>query len=275
MRTSLFLALFLLASLLATPSGAQTLQEVFTEEDSLPYKGYEITKCCDPQGDVWFAVLKKEGKTLATFKKGFKKEWTSFGLFPFLGADTKQLIIEQFSGGAHCCWAYWIFDLDPHFNLIYASKEYPAVDYFLQLVDLDNDQVFELTQGIRTFDYFDRLCHALSPIPTVVLKYDWEKMKYIPANQLFPAYLLEGIEEDIKAVKTLNEKTDLTAWNDTGGEYLSAVLQIVLRYIYAGCESQGWSFYDEEYQLPDKEKMRSKIKERLKKCSIYRSVYGG
>jgi hypothetical protein len=258
---------------LASPFYAQTLEEVFTEEDRLLYMGYEVMKCYDSQGDFWFATLKKKEKVLATFKRGYnKKEWTNFGLFSFLEGDTKQLIVEQFSGGAHCCWSYWILNLLPDIEVIYESQQYP-VGYDLVPLDLDEDGVFEFTQGILTFDYFDRLCHALSPIPTAVFKYEENRIKYLPASHLFPEYLLNGIEKNIRAVKKLNKRTDFTTYDDSGGEYLSAVLKVVLRYIYAGKENEAWSFYDHEYHLPDKEEMKSKIRKRLGSCLVYQHIH--
>jgi len=76
---STIILVFLLGGLfIASPLYAETLGEVFTEEDQLLYMGYEVMKCYDSQGDFWFATLKKEGKVLATFKRGYnKKEWTN------------------------------------------------------------------------------------------------------------------------------------------------------------------------------------------------------
>lgn len=273
MKSGIFLAFFLSELFLATPLCAQILDKVFTKEDRLFYLGYEVMKCYDPQDDVWFATLKKEEKVLATFKRGYnKKEWTNFGLFSFLGEDTKQLIVEQFSGGAHCCWSYWILNLLPDPEVIYESQQYP-VGYSLVPVDLDEDGVFEFTQGILTFDYFDRLCHALSPIPTVVFQYEENKNKYIPVSRSFSEHLLKGIEKDMLRVNELNERIDSATYDDSGGEYLSAVLQVVLCYIYAGKENEAWSFYDSEYHLPDKKEMKSKIKKKLKNCLVYKQIY--
>jgi len=271
-KLGIFPVFLSLVLLMVTALNAQNLGDFFTTEDTLRYKNYEITKYYNLEGDFWSATLKKEGKAIATFNKGFKKEWTKFGLFPFLGGNTRQLIIEQYSGGAHCCWSYWIFNLATHFELIYDTQVYP-VGYSLIPVYLNSDKVFEFTQGILTFDYFDRLCHALSPIPTVVFKYNKGKNAYVPASQLFATYLLEGIEEDIKVMEEFNETTDFITFDDTGGEYLSAVLQVVLRYVYAGWEKEGWYFYDEKYQLTDKDNMRSKIKKELEKCAIYQYIY--
>ena len=255
------------------PLCAQTLHEAFTKQDRLLYKGYGVRRFHDSKENVWFATVAKEGKTLATFKSGGPlKEMTRFGLFPFLGGKVKQLIIEQYSGGAHCCWSYWIFSLVPDFQTLYNSQNYP-VGYELAPKDLDKDGVFEFTQTILTFDYFDRLPHALSPLPAVIFKYQEKKNEYLPPNNAFTEYLLRGIEEDIEKVEELREKTDLATYDDTRGDYLSLVLEVVLRYIYAGKEKEGWSFYHKEYNLADKEEMKSKIRKKLESCLIYKEIY--
>lgn len=262
----------MLLMLILTPLFAQTPIGVLTQDDRLLYMGYEVEKRYDPEGDFWFAVLKKGDEVLATFDRGYTKEWTSFGLFPFLGKDTKQVIVEQFSGGAHCCWSYWIVDLSPDLGVVYDSQEYP-VGYTLDALDLDKDGVFEFTQGLRTFEYFNRLCYAISPIPTVVFGYDLERNRYLPISHMFPECLLKGIENDIERVKQFQEKTDFVAYDDSSGDYLSLVLQVVLCYVYAGQEEKAWLFYDREYNLPDKEEMKSKIEKQLEHCLVYQEIY--
>ena len=258
---------------ITTPLHAKSLDGVFTHEDTLSYVGYEVRRCYDSQKGMWFATLEKEGKVLATFKNdGYRKEMNNFGLFPFLGTKVKQLVIEQYSGGAHCCWSYWILKLGPDLDVIYESQEYP-VGYGLTPLDLDQDGVFEFTQALLTFDYFDRLPHALSPLPAVVFKYEEKNSRYLPANQIFANYLLNGIEEDTERVREFQKKTDLTTCDDARGEYLSLVFEVVLRYIYAGKEKEGWLFYEKEYHLPDREEMRSKIKKKLESCPVYREIY--
>ena len=129
-------------------------------------------------------------------------------------------------------------------------------------------------RGKANFDYFDRLPHVLSPIPTVVFKYEEKKNTYLPANHLFAQYLLKEIEEDIEKVREFKDKTDFTTYDDDLGDYLSLMLQVVLRYIYAGKEKEAWLFYDKEYHLRDKEEMRSKIRKKLESCLVYKKIYG-
>lgn len=254
---------------------ARTLK--FTEEDRLLYKGYEVERFQDSKSGIWVATLKKGGKVIATFDRdGHKEEWTQFGPFPCLGnKETHQLIVEQYSGGAHCCWSYWIVDLYPNFRVLYDSDKY-SIGYPLDFIDLDGDGVFEFTQNVLTFDYFDVLCHAVSPLPTCVFKYDKDANEYLPASHMFPAYVLEGFDESIKEVKKLNEKVDFTDYDEETSEYLeylASVLNIVITYIYAGKEEKAWTFYDKEYRLPNKEEMKFKIREKLKDCPVYKCIY--
>lgn len=272
MKTRLLLVFVSIYFVLTTPLNAQSINTIFTKEDKLLYKGYLIEKLHDPESDTWFALLKKDGKVLSKFDKGWSEWQTNFGLSSLFASPEKQLIIEQYTGGAHCCWLYWIYNLVPNFELIYQSTDY-NVGYDMHLVDLDKDGVFEFTQRILTFDYFDRLCHAVSPLPHIVFKYDKQKKRYLPANHLFTSYALEGIEKAIEEVKKFNEKTDFRNYDDRYGDHLSGVLRVVLAYVYAGKAQDAWLFYDQQYQMQDKIEMKSKILDKLKADKIYQFIY--
>ena len=88
------------------------------------------------------------------------------------------------------------------------------------------------------------------------------------ANKALVVFLAE------EKVREFKETTDFTTYDDGLGDYLSLVLQVVLRYIYAGKEKETWLFYDKEYHLADKEEMRSKIKKKLESCLVYKKIYG-
>jgi hypothetical protein len=55
-------------------------------------------------------------------------------------------------------------------------------------------------------------------------------------------------------------------------EYLSAVLKVMLKRIYAGDEGEAWRFFDAEYQLNDKVEIKTDIKQALRHDPIYRSM---
>src|ERR1041384_6143553 len=94
----------LLAPRLAT---AQSLDPIFISGHSLSYKGYKAFTSYNALGRISVAVIKKGKRVLAKMLQEDNQEgFTRIGLFPFLGGATKQLIIQQYLGGAHCCY-HW------------------------------------------------------------------------------------------------------------------------------------------------------------------------
>jgi len=141
---------FLLAQLSVS---AQSLESIFTKGDRLIYQGREVTRSAKPGADSWTITIKKKGKVLERFETGdtMSKDWAKLGLFNFLGGRRKQLIVEGYSGGAHCCWQYRIVDLSPIYRVLYNSDDW-NVGNRLTPVDLDKDGVFEFAQSVMTFD---------------------------------------------------------------------------------------------------------------------------
>jgi hypothetical protein len=56
-------------------------------------------------------------------------------------------------------------------------------------------------------------------------------------------------------------------------EYVSAALRVLLKYVYSGREPQAWAFFDAEYKVDDKQKLRSDVKKPLRGCAIYNYIY--
>ena len=260
---------FLLAQL---PVSAQSLERIFTKGDRLIYLGYEITRSAKPGADSWTITIKKNGKTLERFESGstMSKDWVKLGLFNFLGGQRKQLVVEGYSGGAHCCWEYRMIDLSPTYRVLYDSNDWD-VGYGLDPVDLDKDGVFEFTQGIMTFDYFYVLSHARSPFPSAIFKYDKKSGKYLPANRLFPDEVSKNLTKDLAEVMRLSQNIRSNVYEYE--EYVAATLSAFLKYVYAGREPQAWTFFDAEYKLVDKPKLRLEIRKQLRGCSIYNYIY--
>src|SRR5215470_16003620 len=160
------------------------------------------------------------------------KDWAKLGLFNFLGARRKQLSVEGYSGGAHCCWEYRIIDLLPTYRVLYNSDDW-NVGNRLTPVDIDKDGVFEFTQNVMTFDYFP-LSHSGSPFPPAIFKYNQRAGKYLPANWLFPSRLVEGIEARLATLAGLNKRPELEKLTAIDApEYTAESLNVLLRYLYA------------------------------------------
>src|ERR1044072_2191475 len=148
------------------------LEDIYAKGDKISYNGYEVTRAFNESRQVSWATIRKRGRVLARFNDGGGPSinFTNFALFPLLGGETKQLIINHHSGGAPCRPSIWIYDLaGPTPRQLFASNKYD-VGFNPLLADIDRDGVYEFTQTVMSFDYFDRLSHASSPFARAAFK---------------------------------------------------------------------------------------------------------
>jgi hypothetical protein len=265
-------------------TGNIKLADLCTPQDAISYYGIKVRKIFDAKRDKYIVYITKGRSVLArhTTEEGARaKDSSCFALYPLLGKNTKQLIVTQFSGGLHCCWSYWIYDLYPKFRLIFNGDQWSVGDGFdeLEFQNLDADRALEFTQKILTFDYFDDLPYVSSPQPTIVFKYDPKLGKYYPANWRFVSFLFKGVAEEIKEIQKYNEdlrKSDVKIYADRFDLYRINALDVILRYIYVGREREAWAFYDRELKekLINKARLKSMIKKKLKNDAVYKSIYG-
>lgn len=254
--------------------GASAFDKIFTKEDRLAYRGYVIEKAQDKGEESWSAALKKGSQTVAKFEGGWNKEWTNFGLFPFISQEPKQLVVEQYSGGAHCCYSYWIYDLSATARLLFESGKYGTGNQLTPL-DINSDGASELKHYVMAFDYF-HTSHASSVFPQAIFAYDKKAGEYRPANRSYQAYVLGGLETDIKELETIKAEANPGRDDLYTERHFSAVLQVTLKYIYAGKREEGWAFFNREYKTHEgisREKMRSEIEETLREEPVYKYIY--
>src|ERR1051325_9517632 len=241
----------------STTSAKFELFDNFISDDSISIGAYRVTKrdktarianFAKPV-DVTYAIITRDGKLTSKFD-GFAGNYhplgndTDLGMFSFLGGNTKQLIIEQTQPRN---WTHWIVDFSPRYHIIFDGPKW-GVTRELEYADINGDDIYEISQAVPAFVFFEDLTNASSHLIDVVFKYDAKTKTYLPANQIFLTYSLAGIDEQIKVL----DKSDAR-------KFESDVLFIVLRYIYAGKRDEGWSFYNREYNFPDKERLRGKI----------------
>ena len=248
------------------------------DADRLAYHGYlvkrlyKIVKVDNWQNwrerakslEVSYAALVHNGKVLTRFDDGVYHpigNSTNFGLFSLLGVHTKQLLVAQ------SIWrssSYWLVNLAADSQVIYRSQEWSISTEPIRAVDADHDGVDEILQHVPAFYALqDKLAISQIPLPEVIFKYDAQAAKYLPANTLHKDYLLRDIEES----KRISEPSK------TNFQHLADVLNVTLRFVYAGEEKEGWLFYDRVYQLPDKEEVRVRVLALLKDEPVYQFIY--
>jgi hypothetical protein len=262
-------------ALAAVCVSAQTLERVFIKGGRLTYGDYVVTRTIS-EGESR-AVVSRGGRELVRLTDGAPREdATRVGLFPFLGGKSKQLVVEQYTGGAHCCTVYRVYDLGAELRALFDGDEYGVeeIGEDMTLVDIDGDGRYEFTQDVMAFDYF-MTSHAGSVFPLAVFAYDERAEKYVPSNRKFAAYLLRGVARDIGKVEALNRRLTRAERASTfHGEHFTEVMDVLLKYVYAGEERKGWAFFGSHYMLADKAEVEAAVKKRLKESAVYCATYG-
>ena len=259
----------------ATPSQSEdegkSAEDFFTKEDTLSYDGYDVMKLHKKiKDETWgpnpidtnYVVLKRKQKVLATFDGPHHSigNAVDFGLFSFLGKKGKQLIVSITipRGGRQ-----WIADLSPAYREIFATEKWgvgrEGAD--LGFVDIDKDGALEITAGDFWYYVFNEISMSETPVVNVIFSYETKAGKYVPANHVFPEYSLRAVDERIKSLPA-NE----------GQGYLGGRVDVLLAYVYAGKEKEGWEFFDQAYEAKDKAQVKAKIKNVLKHSLVYQYI---
>lgn len=252
------------------------LNKIWIKSKNYSYEGYRFTKKCVDEAEIYVddncrLQISKDKKTLAEFTSS-NGIWLEYGFFNFLGKKSKQLVVFKYSGGAHCCDDYVIYDLVPGFRVVYDSEKYDSgseIGNHLKPVDIDKDGVFEFKRDVMAFDYF-YASHADSVFPPVVFGYDKETGVYDLANKRFPDYVIGELKENLEWLKKYR-KVENELQRFLKDSYI--VRKTFLNLIYAGKENEAWKYFDENYNFEDKEEFRTAIKEKLSKEVVYQTIY--
>lgn len=177
------------------------------------------------------------------------------------GNSHPGLILEGFSGGAHCCYTYKIIDLAAP-PVVLGPIENDSPFFFFK--DATSGQ-FRIMTTDGAFDYFDGSCHACSPFPTVILR--------VQAQQLVNASgeFVHGYDTEIaEARRKINPDElgefltvhNLGANESAKTDFMKTrqhVLEIVLAYLYSGREGQAWETLEEMWPAGDRLRIKKLI----------------
>jgi hypothetical protein len=256
----------------------QTYHDIpFSAQDTIFFYEYRIIRTVDSlhsRFPLYGIEVQRDGSIEFRLDNGVPRpQFVRGALLPVLNSNNEQLLIERFSGGAHCCWSYWLLALRYSADTLFESDKYPELGYELAMKDLDNDGKPELLQSIIAFDYFDRLPHVASPFSRAVFKYSPESDRFKLANRAFPKIILGDTLAAIRHLQAVADSVNAATFKDANGAYLHDVVQLVIDFAYAGQRERGWSLFDQLYILRDKETMRSKIDTVLNRSKIYQELY--
>jgi len=137
-----------------------------------------------------------------------------------------DVVVETYSGGAHCCFGTQVFSLRPNgAALILQKPESNAGGYF---EDLNADSVSEFITYDDSFAY--QYCpYAAGVSVKAILAYEAGQDRYIPASPRFA----DDYSEDIATheQRALAAPGEMGEWDSTN---ICAVLPLALDYLYTG-----------------------------------------
>jgi hypothetical protein len=170
------------------------------------------------------------------------------------GDGVPDLVISHWSGGAHCCFDYYVFSLGDQFSQI-AKIENRDSDLG-KFIDVDGDGVLEFIGSDWTFAYW-HVSFAGSPAPDVIYQFKdgqyriaLEKMRRSLDADKHKALLkeikhdIENISKDKEDLRKMKED-DVLGWSDGNVGVPPEVWGYMLDLIYSGNASEALSLIDE------------------------------
>jgi hypothetical protein len=186
-------------------------------------------------------------------------------LDPLTGSDITgdgipEVIVETYSGGAHCCFGTLVYSLGAQATRLLETQ---ASNCGGEFRDLDDDGVLEYVTCDDRFAY--AYCpFAASPVVTVALAYDPDQ-GYVAASPRFP----ELFADPIAAHTALAEQAEPGGLGEWDATSKCAVLPLVLDLLYSGQTERAWSELERLYLFPDVEAFREEIESTVAASPLY------
>lgn len=192
------------------------------------------------------AVTEYTGTWLTPDPREFVVDWKEGQLLDVTGDKSEDLVLQNSTGGAHCCYSYVIFSLTKPLRQI-GSIDLQDCGEKIRLYDLNGNGKPEIISCDARFTYLGDLPYSESPFPPAI--YTLGLSGYERADQAFkPVY-----QQDINRLREILQK----------GYKPSVALQIVTDYFMMGDEKKGWEEFEALYKGKDKDKIRVQLAQKL------------
>jgi hypothetical protein len=173
------------------------------------------------------------------------------------GNGKHDLVFIGYSGGAHCCWTYWIISLGERPGLI--AKIYNQRGVSFEPTGPNNSIEMWALDG--SFDYFDgfRFSHAETVFPTVVLRLEGKTIRDVSAE-----HRDEYDSQIVRAREKLPPEA-VQRWKPTDAaspeicEYEDKILTIVFAYLYSGRPDAAWQALADYWPPGDAQRIKEVI----------------
>lgn len=185
------------------------------------------------------------------------------------GDGQPNLLVLEYTGGAHCCLRYHIFEIGKRFRAIAVID---AADSTAVFEDLDNDGKLEVEIGDWTYAY-QFTCFIDSPVERVVLRYKDDGYFVAPDLMYKPAPTEDELQKKARKAKAVYEKTKANpgTWGSPAGLWVE-----MLNLIYTGHEPLAYKFFEMAWpaEITGKDAALAKFKKVLLLSPFYREMKG-
>ena len=164
--------------------------------------------------------------------------------------DSPSLVLEGYSGGAHCCYTYAIVSLGETPVILRPIRNETPFFFFKDAAS----RQFRIFTSDGAFDYFDGMCHACAPFPRLVLQVDESGLHDVSAN------FVEQYDSEIALARAKIAEGDIQKFVASDFKDAKAVvLEIVFSYLYSGREAEAWQTLAEMWPAADRERIKALI----------------
>jgi len=188
------------------------------------------------------------------------------------GNGIPDLIVIDYSGGAHCCMSYYIFELGDEFRLIGTiPAEHGTVDF----KDIDGDGIPEIKMSDWSYAYVFG-CFASSPAPDVILRYTNGRYEIAPDLMQTPAPDAAELRQMADEIKT--NCAQMVEAGELSSEWAadSGLWQHMLDLIYAGHEDEARRLFDMAWpkEAEGKDEALTNFVEAVTNSTYWEAMYG-
>lgn len=172
-----------------------------------------------------------------------------------------DIVVETFSGGAHCCFSTQVFSLRPGGAALILQK--PESNVGGNFEDLNADGVTEFITYDDSFAY--QYCpYAAGVNVKVIMAYDSGQDRYLPASPRFPEQYADEIATN--ELRALAAPGKLGDWEGTN---ICAILPLALDYLYTGHPDRARTEFYNRYSGADADLKWEEILQVVQGSSLY------
>jgi hypothetical protein len=172
-----------------------------------------------------------------------------------------DLVVETYSGGAHCCFGTQVFSLRPTTAALILQK--PESNVGGTFEDLNADGVSEFVTYDDSFAY--QYCpYAAGVAVKVIMAYDPGQDRYLPASPRFPKQYADEIAANQQ--RALAAPGELGEWDGTN---ICAVLPLALDYLYMGQPDRAQTEFASRYAGLDTDAKWAEILQIVQASPLY------